>query len=168
MQHDYFVCVCEDCAHVLWHVFCAFAAVYFFAVLFASVFAACTVVCGCHFGSRTFLLDTSLFSKFLNSGHPWHSRVCVSTWQIAVLTSCGAQLIARVICAIEGTDFPSRRPFLWLGQCGQAFRITVKADHNCGKKSQLCGETLCPVSCTGLFTAWGDCCSSCGGGSQLN
>lgn len=34
------------------------------------------------------------------------------------------------------------------------------------KESKLCGDTPCPVNCTGAFTEWGHCCSSCGGGSQ--
>jgi len=34
------------------------------------------------------------------------------------------------------------------------------------KESKLCGDTPCPINCTGSFTEWGHCCSSCGGGSQ--
>lgn len=34
------------------------------------------------------------------------------------------------------------------------------------KESKGCGEAPCCIHCEGNFTEWGDCCSSCGGGSQ--
>lgn len=85
---------------------------------------------------------------------------CVGNW--GKFDTCNAQI------AYPGGHFCGR------GTQTKMYHVTVAAQfsgeecpyEDAHKESKLCGEVHCPVNCTGSFTEWGDCCSTCGGGSQ--
>lgn len=85
--------------------------------------------------------------------------------------TCNAQ-IADCGTNEYGTDAGGH--FCGRGTQTKMYHVTVEAQfggdeccHEDGhKESKLCGEVDCPIHCVGDFTEWGDCCSSCGGGSQ--